>query len=95
VDINSNLVRLYDATDFSNLNLLSSLNTTTSTIANGNGTGDLAFGLFNGEMRLYAMNTNNGIQAFRVTAIPEPSSTLLLAVGGALGLGVVRRRRKQ
>jgi hypothetical protein len=94
VEFNSNLVRLYDATDFSNLNLLSSLNTTTAFTANGNGTGDLAFGLFNGEIRLYAMNTNNGIQAFRVTAIPEPSSTTLLAAGGALLLGVARRRRK-
>lgn len=95
VDINSNLVRLYNANDVSSLTLLSSLNNTTAVVANGNGTGDLAFGIFNGEFRLYAMNTNNGIQAFQVVAVPEPGSILLLATSGALVLGVVRRRRRQ
>lgn len=93
VDINSNLVRLYNASNFSSLNLLSSLNNTTSFTANGNGTGDLAFGLFNGEFRLYAMNSNNGIQAFRVVAVPEPGSAALLALGGALFCSTLRRRR--
>lgn len=94
IDINSNLVRLYNATDLSNLTLLSSLNNTTSFTANGNGTGDLAFGTFGGELRLYAMNTNNGIEAFRIVNVPEPTSLLLLGVGGAAFVMLRSRSRR-
>jgi hypothetical protein len=87
----TNTVRLYDASNLSSLTFLSSLNNTTGAAAtNGNATGDLAFGLMpNGDLRLYALNTNNGIQAF--TAVPEPSSIALVTLGA---VGIVARRRQ-
>lgn len=93
-DINNSLVRLYNVSDLSNPTLISALNNTSAFSANGNGTGDLAFGSFGGELRLYAMNTNNGIQAFRLISVPEPSSMLLLAAG-CVGLAsrFFRKRR--
>jgi len=93
VDVNSNIVRLYDATNLGSLSLLSSLNNTSTFVANGNATGDLAFGVGPDGLRLYALNSNNGIQAFQVVAIPEPSSILLVGLAG-VGLYAGRRRRK-
>ncbi len=62
------------------------------TAANGNSSGDLAFGLTTGgDLRLYAMSTNNGIQAFNITAVPEPSSIALVTLGA---VGIVTRRRQ-
>lgn len=67
-------------------------NTSGTLFANTDGTGDLAFGTDpNGVLRLYAMNTNQGIQAFTVTAVPEPSSIALVTLGV---VGVVARRRQ-
>jgi len=90
LETNSNLVRLYDASKLSSLTLLSSLNLTSAFLTNGNAVGDLAFGVGPGGLRLYALNTNNGIQAFSVTAVPEPGSILLATL---FGVGVVARRR--
>ena len=90
VQTNSSLVRLYDATNLSSLTLLSSMNLTSAFVANTNGVGDMAFGVGPGGLRLYALNTNNGIQAFSVTAVPEPGSILLATL---FGVGVVARRR--
>lgn len=91
VDVNSNLVRLYDGTNLGALSVMDSANLTTgAAVANGNGTGDLKFGRYNGgPLRLYVMNSNNGIQAFMV---PEPATTLLAATG-VLALAALRRRR--
>jgi hypothetical protein len=91
VDINSSLVRLYDASNFASLTLLSSANLLTGpSVGNPNGVGALSFGTGpNGGLRLYVLNANNGIQAFNV--IPEPSSALLALVGA--GAGFFRRRR--
>jgi hypothetical protein len=93
VDINTSAVRLYDTSDLTALTttgFLDIANNTTAFVSNGNGVGDLKFGRGpDGSLRLYALNANNGIQAFQV--IPEPTSCLL-----ALGLGlagIVRRRR--
>lgn len=92
IDINDNSVRLYDGVDLANATSTGFLDienlTTGSPVANGNGVGDLKFGRWNGELRLYALNTNNGIQAF--TVIPEPTSLVLLACS-CLALANVRR----
>jgi len=92
LETNSNLVRLYNASDLSNLVLLGSSNLTTAFVANGNAVGDLTFGtLPDGSLRLYALNTNNGIQAFEIQAIPEPSSIALATLGV---VGIIARRRQ-
>lgn len=67
-------------------------NTLGALASNLNGTGDLSFGIdTNGTLRLYAMNSNQGIQAFTVSAVPEPSSIALVTLGV---VGVVARRRQ-
>lgn len=92
-------VSLYDATDPANPVWLVSGNNTSGTLtANGNGTGALAWGdaTINGDgtanIPLYAMSSNQGIQAFIVT-VPEPGIFALSAMGlGALLL--MRRIRR-
>ncbi len=91
-------VRIYDATNPALPVLLTSGNTTSGTLAsNGNGTGQLAWGpevnLGGGvySANLYAMSTNQGIQAFTVT-VPEPATVILL-VGGLATLWIGRRSR--
>lgn len=89
-------VSIYDVTDPSVPVYLASGNNTVTPAANGNGTGALAWGAttVNGDGTvsrvLYAMSTNQGIQAFVVT-VPEPGTIAL--VGLALGLGAAVRRR--
>ncbi|HYV27858.1 MAG TPA: DUF4623 domain-containing protein [Candidatus Eisenbacteria bacterium] len=92
-------VSLYDASDPSNPVWLASGNTTSGSLtANGNGTGEMAWGdtIVNGDGTfsrvLYGMSSNQGIQAFLVT-VPEPGPMGLGAV--ALGLiAFLRRFRK-
>lgn len=93
IDVNSSVVRLYDITSLNNVSLLASLTTTSGTLSsNPNGTGALAFGNINGaNATLYAMSTNQGIQAFDVTVVPEPATMTALALGA---LALMRRRRK-
>lgn len=91
METNSSLVRLYNATNLNSLVLLSSQNLVTPFVANTNATGDLAFGMGPDGLRLYALNTNNGIQAFNVSAVPEPSSIALVTLGA---VGIVARRRQ-
>ena len=80
-------VSIYDAADPANPIYLDAKNTTTGTLtSNGNGTGDLAWGAitYNADgtvsQDLYAMSSNQGIQAFVIT-IPEPSSFALAMLG--------------
>ena len=92
-------VSLYDASNPAAPVYLASGNTTSGTLtANGNGTGEMAWGdtIVNGDGTfskvLYGMSSNQGIQAFLVT-VPEPGPLGL----GVLGLGLAalwRRVRK-
>jgi Domain of unknown function (DUF4623) len=80
-------VSVYDVSDPSvPIYLVSGNNTSGSLTTNGNGTGQIAWGdvVDNGNgtfsRTLYAMSTNQGIQAFNVTLVPEPASIGLLAL---------------
>jgi len=96
IDANSSAVRIYDVTGLSGTQTLTpilTLNNTTAANSNGNATSDLAFGTITGNsVTLYALNTNNGIQAFTITAVPEPAS--MIALGAGL-LALARRRRSK
>ncbi len=90
----ANTVTVYDVTDPNNFVKLTSANLVTgSPVANSNGVGAVQWGLFNGNLSLYAMNANNGIQAFDVSvdAVPEPATMIVLAGAAAIA---ARRRRK-
>lgn len=99
IQTNSNAVRLYDITGVdmtttASLTPLFTLNNTTSLNGNGNASSDITFGAISGnKITLYALNTNNGVQAFEIEAIPEPMTLGALALG--LGALAARRRRKQ
>src|SRR5262249_2344943 len=70
--------------------LASGNNTSGTLTANGNGTGEIAWGdeVNNGNgtftRTLYAMSSNQGIQAFKVTLVPEPATVSLLLLGVGL-----------
>lgn len=99
ISTGDSFVRVYDASNPLALVLLGSGNNTLGALtSNINGTGDVAFGpqTDNGDgttsVKLYAMSSNQGIQAFTAT-VPEP------ATGAILGLGIsalvaLRRSRK-
>jgi hypothetical protein len=90
-DTVSSTVYFYNFVDPQNPTLLISGNNTTGTLTgNGNGVGQVKFGAITGDTAVvYAMSTNQGIQAFSFT-VPEPATMSLLAVGAA---GLLRRRR--
>lgn len=92
-------VSLYDVSDPVTPLWLASANNTSGTLtANGNGTGQLAWGTItdNGNgtstAQLYAMSSNQGIQAFTVV-VPEPSSAALAGLA-ICALIAMRRSRK-
>lgn len=100
IDTVSSLVRVYDVSGVTgattSLVPLASLNNTSGTLtANGNASGGVAFGALtpldgtSASIALYAMSTNQGIQAFNVV-IPEPTTLTALA-----GLGVLFGRRRK
>jgi len=73
VDTNSALVRIYNMTDPFTPVLAASLNLTTGThVTNNSGLGAVSWGPETaGSARLYALDTNNGIQAFTVIITPD------------------------
>ncbi|MBU6221663.1 MAG: hypothetical protein KGR24_02830 [Planctomycetes bacterium] len=105
----ANIVDVYDVTSTitqlsgTNPLLVASLSVTTGTVANGNNTGQIAWGEVTYEPNnqiysapLYALNTNNGVQAM-VFAVPEPSTTLAAGVCtvGLAAMMLRGRRRGQ
>jgi hypothetical protein len=84
-------VRIYDITDPTAPILYDTGNNTSGTLTgNANGVGQVKWGAISGNSAiLYAMSTNQGIQAFTFT-IPEPASLSLAAIGA---VGLLRRRR--
>lgn len=49
--------------------------------ANGNGVGQVRFGAITGNSAaIYVLNTNNGIQAFKLQGIPEPTSVAMMGI---------------
>jgi hypothetical protein len=99
INVGNSNIGVFDLSVAGTATLLNSLNVTGSFAANGNGTGAIAWGnttLSSGTFvtPLYAMNTNNGIQAM-VFAVPEPSTTVVVA-GCTAGLAaLVLRKRKR
>lgn len=88
-------VFLYDVSNPLSPVLLTSGTTASGSVAsNGNGVGSVAWGKRTGPGAaiLYAMVTNQGIQAFQVTNVPEPGGFVLFALGAAL-LPWIRSRR--
>lgn len=91
-------MRVYDLSDPLNPVLLLTRNNTSGTLtANGNSSGSVAWGAQtvnpDGSVTaaLYALSSNQGVQAFLVT-IPEPASASVLALG-LLALMLGRRQR--
>ncbi|MCA8953259.1 MAG: hypothetical protein KDE27_27350 [Planctomycetes bacterium] len=77
VDTNSSLVQVFDLSLPTAPVLLAAGNATSGTLAgNGNGVGSCAWGAIVGDTAtLYAMSTNQGIQAFTVVVQPSASAT--------------------
>jgi hypothetical protein len=90
----TNTVRLYNASTLlttGSMTFLQSINLTTSTNANVNAIGDLAVGTVNGTPTVFALSTNNGIQALQI--VPEPS-TMLVVGACSVGLSAMMLRRR-
>jgi hypothetical protein len=97
VNTNSSLISIYDITNPAAAALLTTGSTVSGALTgNANGTGGLQWGemLSPTSQVLYAMSTNQGIQAMVFQAVPEPSTYAVM--GGAfavIGLVASRKRR--
>jgi hypothetical protein len=100
IDTNSSDVAIFSYQDPSNpVSLFTGNNTSGALSANANGTGSIGWGPQvpgnPNAYTLYAMSSNQGIQAFTVELVPEPSTYAMLSIAGlAGGFAAVRRRRK-
>lgn len=95
IDSNSSQVQVYNIANPAAPKLVASANNTSGTLtANGNATGSVAFGNVTASgATLYAMSSNQGIQAFELSGVPEPGSAMLAAFGLACASGLFGRRR--
>lgn len=93
LDVNNSLVRVYDISTPTAPNLVASGTTTSGTlVGNGNASGSVQWGAIddaNQTATLYAMSSNQGIQAFTFV-VPAPASGGLLVLAG---IAAARRRR--
>lgn len=92
------VLRVYDMTDPNNPVLLGGKRNSTITdgllVANTNATGQVKFGAINGDKAIiYGLVTNNGIQAFEITVVPEAGAFLCFAAVAAVTGGWRLRRR--
>jgi hypothetical protein len=97
VNTNSSLISIYDITNPAAATLLVTGSTVSGALSsNGNGTGGLQWGevLSPTSLILYAMSTNQGIQAMVFQAVPEPSTYAML--GGAFAaIGAIASRKRR
>lgn len=97
VNTNSSLISIYDVTNPAAASLLTTGSTVSGALsANGNATGGLQWGemLSPTSQVLYAMSTNQGIQAMVFQAVPEPSTYAVMAGAFAvIGLVASQKRR--
>jgi len=102
MDMNNSQVRILDITNPASPTVLAGpFTTTTGGLAtNGDRVGQMAWGNVVDNLdgtysaRLYALNANQGVQAFSVTLVPEPSTWAMLATAAGVAGGVVVRRRR-
>lgn len=99
VNSNSSLISIYDVTNPAAASLITTGSTVVGSLsANGNATGAVQWGemISPTSQILYAMSTNQGIQAMVFQAVPEPSTYAMM--GGAfalIGLVASRKRRSE
>lgn len=89
----TNTVRVYDMSNPLSPVLEATANLTTSFTSSAGSVGSVTWGEITGNTaNLYALNVSNGIQAFTVTVVPEPSGGMLFCLG-LLALARHRRRK--
>ncbi len=97
VNTNSALISIYDITNPAAATLLTTGSTVSGVLTgNANATGGLQWGemLTPTSQVLYAMSTNQGIQAMVFQAVPEPSTYAMM--GGAFAvIGVIASRKRK
>lgn len=97
VNSNSSLISIYDITNPAAATLLTTGSTVSGLLSsNANATGGLQWGemLSPTSQVLYAMSTNQGIQAMVFQAVPEPSTYAMM--GGAFAvIGVIASRKRK
>lgn len=97
VNTNSSLISIYDITNPAAAALLTTGSTVSGVLSpNGNATGGLQWGemLTPTSQVLYAMSTNQGIQAMVFQAVPEPSTYAMMA-GAFAVIGVIASRKRK
>ena len=97
VNTNSSLISIYDITNPAAAALLTTGSTVSGLLtANANATGGLQWGemLTPTSQVLYAMSSNQGVQAMVFQAVPEPSTYAMM--GGAFAvIGVIASRKRK